>query len=72
MVPIIIKHYSPPQCGLSVIGKDIQSDYGQKVRCPNPATVLVQIEEDGNTMNLCDKCFAFLKSFSEVSFKKED
>ena len=54
MIPILIKQYEPRlQCGMFVLGTDVQSDLGQKVACSHPATVQVQIERNGNTVNLC-------------------
>lgn len=53
MKPLVTKAYEPPQCGLMFIGTDVQANLGQRVRCSNPAIVQVQIEESGNTAEIC-------------------
>lgn len=64
MIPVIVKRYTgPPCCGLAVRGRDVQSDDGEIVRCPKPAVVKVQIEEGGNTMNLCEEHLELLGKF---------
>ncbi len=55
MRPVVVERYPVVRCDVMIIGSDIQSDMGQKVRCPNRASVKVQIEADGNTMNTCDE-----------------
>jgi hypothetical protein len=56
MIPILLKRYElPPQCSMFVVGTDVQSDLGQQVLCSRSATVRVQIEEEGNTVNLCEE-----------------
>jgi len=64
MIPVIVKRYTgPPCCGLAVRGRDVQSDDGEIVRCPKPAVVKVQIEEGGNTMDLCEEHLELLGKF---------